>query len=171
MTLTNLKQLLTVFLIGLTTFLAEGQDVKNNLIEHPLYPNDSIKIMRIRNNNIDENAMIYKIEEILNNMEYDVISSDLPIRTDKYEASRVRDTIKFLFIRLDVIDYPIMVRHNISFEKLENDKLAVWLKSYVLVEEDGTDENINQAIEIGKKYTRKEFKKSLRDELRKIIDE
>jgi len=137
----------------------------------PLFGNDSIKIATIRLSNFDESTVIHDIENILNNMDYDIISAKLPIKTDRFEAYRVKDTIKFWFIRLDIIDYPVLVSHDISLATLSNGRVGVWLKSFVFVKDSDTEENIEEAKKIGQRYLRKEFKRALRKELNNITDE
>lgn len=165
------KFVLFIVLIALFCNSCFAQIISTDSKVIALFGNDSIKIATIRLSNFDESTVVDDIETILNNMDYDIISAKLPIKTDQFEAHRVKDTIKFWFIRLDIIDYPVLVSHDISLAELNNGRVGVWLKSYVFVKNSDTEENIEEAKKIGQRYLRKEFKKALRKELNNITDE
>ena len=143
------------------------------LKEVPVFSNDSIKLTTIKKprnqTNFDESSMIIKIEDVLSDMDYNVISSKQPIRTGEYEAFKLSDTIKFLGIRLKVYDTPILVRHDIMLDKLDDDTIEVWLKSFVLVKPNDSQITIDESTELGKSYSRKKFKRELRAKIKSVI--
>ena len=166
----NLIFLLTFLIISLFSSECLAQ---NETKEINIFKNDSIKLTNIKKPKkqayFNEANMIEKIEDVLSEMDYNIISQTLPIKTDEYEAFKISDTIKFFGIRLKIHDTPVLVRHDISLDKLNENTIQVWLKSFVLVKPSDSQITIDEATDEAKEYFSNHFQKDLKRKIRKVL--